>query len=56
MHFRSCPTRSSFGSKLPDNKFMRVDCSFIVNLDRIDTIERSRIIFGKDLHSRDDQL
>jgi len=26
---------------------MRVHRSFIVNLDKIDTIERSRIIFGK---------
>jgi DNA-binding LytR/AlgR family response regulator len=34
-------------TKLPENKFMRVHRSFIVNLDRIATIERSRIIFGK---------
>lgn len=33
--------------KLPDTKFMRVHRSFIVNLGRIETIERSRIIFGK---------
>lgn len=33
--------------KLPEEKFMRVHRSFIVNLDKIDTIERSRIIFGK---------
>jgi DNA-binding LytR/AlgR family response regulator len=33
--------------KLPGEKFMRVHRSFIVNLDKIDTIERSRIIFGK---------
>jgi len=33
--------------KLPENKFMRVHRSFIVNLDKIDTIERSRIVFGK---------
>ena len=33
--------------KLPEDKFMRVHRSFIVNLDKIDTIERSRIIFGK---------
>ena len=33
--------------KLPDTKFMRVHRSFIVNLERIETIERSRIIFGK---------
>ncbi len=34
-------------SKLPENKFMRVHRSFIVNLEKIDTIERSRIVFGK---------
>ncbi|HAH23060.1 MAG TPA: DNA-binding response regulator [Prolixibacteraceae bacterium] len=37
----------SLEQKLPEDKFMRVHRSFIVNLDRIDTIERSRIIFGK---------
>lgn len=37
----------SLEQKLPENKFMRVHRSFIVNLDRIETIERSRIIFGK---------
>lgn len=34
-------------SKLPQDKFMRVHRSFIVNLSKIDTIERSRIVFGK---------
>ena len=34
-------------SKLPELMFMRVHRSFIVNLQKIDTIERSRIIFGK---------
>jgi two-component system response regulator LytT len=34
-------------SKLPENKFMRVHRSFIVNLEKINTIERSRIVFGK---------
>jgi DNA-binding LytR/AlgR family response regulator len=33
--------------KLPESKFMRIHRSFIVNLEKIDTIERSRIIFGK---------
>ena len=33
---------------LPDGKFMRVHRSFIVNLDKIHTIERNRIIFDKD--------
>jgi two-component system, LytTR family, response regulator LytT len=37
----------SLEQKLPEEKFMRVHRSFIVNLDKIDTIERSRIIFGK---------
>jgi len=37
----------SLEQKLPEEKFMRVHRSFIVNLDRIETIERSRIIFGK---------
>jgi two-component system, LytTR family, response regulator LytT len=34
-------------TKLPREKFMRVHRSFIVNLQKIDTIERSRIVFGK---------
>jgi DNA-binding LytR/AlgR family response regulator len=33
--------------KLPEDKFMRVHRSFIVNLEKIETIERSRIVFGK---------
>lgn len=33
-------------SKLPAGKFMRVHRSFIVNLEKINTIERSRIVFG----------
>jgi len=33
--------------KLPPEKFMRVHRSFIVNLEKIDTIDRSRIVFGK---------
>jgi Response regulator of the LytR/AlgR family len=32
--------------KLPSSKFMRVHRSFIVNLDRVTTIERFRIVFG----------
>lgn len=35
-------------AKLPPGKFMRVHRSFIVNLERIETIERSRIVFGKE--------
>lgn len=37
----------SLEAKLPVSKFMRVHRSFIVNLEKIETIERSRIIFGK---------
>jgi two-component system, LytTR family, response regulator LytT len=33
--------------KLPSDRFMRVHRSFIVNLRLVDTIERSRIVFGK---------
>jgi len=42
-------------SKLPANKFMRVHRSFIVNLEKIDTIERSRIVFGKEYIPISDQ-
>ncbi|NVO19903.1 MAG: response regulator transcription factor [Bacteroidetes bacterium] len=34
-------------SKLPASHFMRVHRSFIVNLDKIEVIERFRIVFGK---------
>lgn len=37
----------SLEGKLPESKFMRVHRSYIVNLEKIDTIERSRIVFGK---------
>jgi DNA-binding LytR/AlgR family response regulator len=37
----------SLVQKLPLEKFMRVHRLFIVNLERIDTIEGRRIIFGK---------
>ena len=33
--------------KLPSEQFYRVHRSFIVNLDRVGIIERSRIVFGK---------
>jgi two-component system, LytTR family, response regulator LytT len=42
-------------SKLPSAKFMRVHRSFIVNLEKIDTIERSRIVFGKEYIPVSDQ-
>lgn len=37
----------SLEQKLPEDKFMRVHRSFIINLERIEVIERSRIVFGK---------
>ena len=33
--------------RLPSKKFMRIHRSFIVNLDRVETIQRNEIIFGK---------
>lgn len=32
---------------LPSDRFMRVHRSFIVNLNRVEVVERSRIVFGK---------
>jgi len=43
----SITTMKLLESKLPGSKFMRVHRSYIVNLEKIDTIERSRIVFGK---------
>jgi DNA-binding LytR/AlgR family response regulator len=43
----SLTTMKLLESKLPEAKFMRVHRSFIVNLEKIETIERSRIVFGK---------
>jgi two-component system, LytTR family, response regulator LytT len=43
----SLSTLKTLESKLPQDKFMRVHRSFIVNLQKIDTIDRSRIVFGK---------
>lgn len=40
----------SLEERLPAKSFMRVHRSFIVNLKKITTIERSRIIFDKDVH------
>lgn len=51
----SLSTIKSIEQKLPENKFMRVHRSFIVNLDQIDTIERSRIVFGKEYIPISDQ-
>ncbi len=41
--------------KLPEAQFMRVHRSFIVNLDQIEVIERSRIVFGKEFIPVSDQ-
>lgn len=38
----------SLEARLPSTTFMRVHRSFIVNLDKIETVERSRIVFGKE--------
>lgn len=43
----SLSTLKTIESKLPEEKFMRVHRSFVVNLDKIETVERSRIVFGK---------
>jgi two-component system, LytTR family, response regulator LytT len=43
----SINSMKSLEGKLPESKFMRVHRSFIVNLDRVEVIERSRIVFGK---------
>jgi len=39
-------TLKSLMEKLPEGKFMRVHRSYIVNLDKIKTIQRGRIVFG----------
>ncbi len=46
----SLMSMKSLEEKLPINSFMRVHRSFIVNLNHITTIERSRIIFDKDVY------
>jgi len=43
----SINTIKSLELKLPSDRFMRVHRSYIVNLQKIQTIERSRIVFGK---------
>lgn len=40
----------SLEEKLPDNKFMRVHRSFIVNTDKITTVERFRIVFDEKVY------
>lgn len=46
----SLMSMKSLEEKLPTQNFMRVHRSFIVNLNQITTIERSRIIFDKDVY------
>jgi two-component system, LytTR family, response regulator LytT len=51
----SLNTLKSLEVKLPETKFMRVHRSFIVNLNRIQTIDRFRIVFGKEYIPVSDQ-
>lgn len=44
----SLMSMQSLEEKLPDKLFMRVHRSFIVNLDKVKTIERNCIVFGKE--------
>lgn len=43
----SLMTLSDLEARLPADRFMRVHRSYIVNLTRIEVVERSRIVFGK---------
>ena len=40
-------TMKSMAEKLPDQQFFRVHRSYMVNMDRVKTMERNRIIFDK---------
>jgi two-component system, LytTR family, response regulator LytT len=51
----SISTLKAIEAKLPSTQFMRVHRSFIVNLNRIQTIDRSRIVFGKEYIPISDQ-
>jgi DNA-binding LytR/AlgR family response regulator len=51
----SISTLKAIEAKLPESKFMRVHRSFIINLDRVQTIDRSRIVFGKEYVPVSDQ-
>lgn len=44
----SLMSMQSLEEKLPSKQFMRVHRSFIVNLDKVRTIERNCIVFGKE--------
>lgn len=41
-------TMKSIVAKLPPERFMRIHRSYIVNLEQVETIERNRILFGKE--------
>ena len=43
----SLSSMKAITEKLPSDQFMRVHRSYIVNLKQVETIERSRIVFGK---------
>ncbi|HNQ37088.1 MAG TPA: LytTR family DNA-binding domain-containing protein [Prolixibacteraceae bacterium] len=43
----SLSSMKAITEKLPEEQFMRVHRSFIVNLRQVHTVERSRIVFGK---------
>jgi two-component system, LytTR family, response regulator LytT len=51
----SINTLKAIEAKLTPEKFMRVHRSFIVNLNRIQTIDRFRIVFGKEYIPVSDQ-
>jgi DNA-binding LytR/AlgR family response regulator len=46
----SLMSMKSLEERLPAERFMRVHKSFIVNLQQVTTIERSRIIFDKEIY------
>jgi two-component system response regulator LytT len=43
----SLSTLKALEARLPEDRFMRVHRSFIVNLDKVKVIERNRIVFGE---------
>jgi DNA-binding LytR/AlgR family response regulator len=45
----------SIEQKLPAGQFMRIHRSYIVNLEKITTIERNRVVFGKEYLPVSDQ-
>lgn len=49
-HVLSLMSIKKLEEKLPSSQFMRVHRSFIVNLEKITTIERNRIVFPPDVY------